>query len=229
MAFPLLPIIILGVTALTGVAVGAWFLIPEKLNGKKIAILGARASGKTRFFEYIATQELGDPNNYTQTKARQSVGNHYNVAKTIFQADGKEIEFNLVHSLDVAGGEVAYNEWKKVAKDANYLLYLIDAERLLNPNNSQDYSTTIKKDIETIDDIVRQSTYDKLAIVLTHCDKIEDYYRDYDNFYSKIKKNRIIAETTLKLGGTDKCKLIIGSLKDTKEAEILFKKVLEAL
>lgn len=219
-----LPLII-GGFALVGIL--GW-IFGSNLNGKTIAILGARASGKSRFFEYIATQKLSNSSHYSQTKYKQTVASKHNVEKAVFDKGGKNIEFDLVKSIDVAGGSVAYQDWKEVAKNADILLYLINAEKLLSINNS-DYKETIKKDISEIEKTVREKTYDKVVIVVTHCDKIQGYTTDFDSVYKRIERNGIIDESIIKLGGTKKCELIVGSLKDTKEAEKLLKSIAQSL
>lgn len=60
----------------------------------------------------------------------------------------------------------------------------------------------------------------------THADKQMDYSKDYAKFEKKVHKLALINTIILKFGGKENCKVVIGSLKNSKEAESLMKKVL---
>lgn len=196
----------------------------ERLNGKKIAILGAAASGKSRFFEFIATEKFTqDTTNYEQTRTRASIQSQYNVDKVEKKISGITVEFDLANSYDIGGTEYSYDAWKKVAKNADFLLYLIDSYRLFH--EKQQYHEIIKKDIAAIEEIVRGKNFDGLMIVANQMDKLSGSH----DWESRIINHMIVQESRLKLGGTNKCKLVMGSLKNEKSAETLLKNILETL
>lgn len=207
----------------------------ERLNGKKIAILGARESGKSRFFEFIATNKFAydtDPKHYEQTRSRESIKDKYHVNKMEKNISGISVEFDLANSYDIGGGQYSYGNWKEVAKNADFLLYLIDSDRLFY---SPQYHETIKKDIAAIEEIVhkrnsndednKHNQFDGLMIVANKMDKLSGS----DDWESRIINHPIIQESCLKLGGTKYCKLVMGSLKNEQSAEALLKNVLETL
>lgn len=114
--------------------------------------MGSRGSGKTRFFEYIKNKKFSN-DCYTQTKQRSRVSD----TKAKLKIDDIVVDFDLVNSFDIPGGEIGYNDWKNVAKDADYLLYLINYENFLVGDQWESYQETIIKDIQCIDDIVRKN------------------------------------------------------------------------
>lgn len=195
----------------------------ERLNGKKIGILGAAASGKSRFFEFIATEKFTqDTTHYEQTRSRASIQSKYNVDKVEKKISGIMVEFDLANSIDVGGQAISYGDWEKVAKNADFLLYLIDSYRLFH---EPQYHATIRKDIAAIEEIVRGKNFDGLMIVANQMDKLSGSH----DWESRIINHTIVQESRLKLGGTNKCKLVMGSLKNEKSAETLLKNVLETL
>lgn len=207
------------------VALGAFLSKDQqkRLDGKKIGILGAAASGKSRFFEFIATNKFAhNAAHYEQTRSRDSIQSQYNVDKVEKKISGITVEFDLANSIDVGGQEISYGDWKKVAKNADFLLYLIDSDRLFH---SPQYHETIKKDIAAIEEIVREKNFDGLMIVANKMDKLSGSH----DWESRIINHTIIQASRLKLGGTNKCKLVMGSLKNEQSAETLLKNVLETL
>lgn len=205
----------------------------ERLNGKKITILGARESGKSRFFEFIATNQFAhDTSHYEQTRKRVTIKDKYHVDKMEKNISGITVKFDLANSYDIGGGQNSYGDWEKVAKNANFLLYLIDSDRLFH---SPQYHETIKKDIAAIEEIVRKrnsndednkhNQFDGLMIVANQMDKLSGNH----DWESRIINHPIIQASRLKLGGTNYCKLVMGSLKNEQSAEALLKNVLETL
>lgn len=211
---------IIGIGSL--VALGAFLSEDQqkRLNGKKIGILGAAASGKSRFFEFIATEKFThDPTHYEQTRSRASIQSKYNVEKKISNIT---VEFDLANSIDVGGQAISYGDWRMVANDVDFLLYLIDSYRFLYTPN---YHEIIIRDIAAIEEIVRDKDFERLMIVINKMDKLSSDY-DWEELFTK---HPVIQESRLKLGGTSKCKLVMGSLKNEKSAETLLKNVLETL
>lgn len=209
------------------VALGAFLSKDQqkRLDGKKIGILGAAASGKSRFFEFIATNKFAYDTahlHYEQTQHRVKIQSQYNVDKVEKKISGITVEFDLANSYDIGGTEYSYDAWKNVAKNADFLLYLIDSYRLFH---EPQYHATIRKDIAAIEEIVRGKNFDGLMIVANQMDKLSGSH----DWESRIINHTIVQESRLKLGGTSKCKLVMGSLKNEKSAETLLKNVLETL
>ena len=203
----------------------------QKLNGKKIAILGARGSGKSRLFEFIATDKLGDVSQYNQTKSQESVGEKYDIKEEITKDfGGFSITFDLLHSYDVGGSEANYEVWKKGVANANFLLYLVNSQKLLaKTRESKEYHQTIKSDIQTIAEIARgNNQLENICIVATFFDKL-DYFDNANEVERCILKHPVILESQIRLGGMQKCKVQIGSLETKTKAEELFINILQTI
>ena len=202
----------------------------QKLNGKKIAILGARGSGKSRLFEFIATDELGDVSQYNQTKSQESVGKKYGIEEITKDFGGFSITFDLLHSYDVGGSEANYEVWKKGVANANFLLYLVNSQKLLaKTRESKEYHQTIKSDIQTIAEIARgNNQLENICIVATFFDKL-DYFDNANEVERCILNHPVILESQIRLGGMQKCKVQIGSLETKTKAEELFINILQTI
>jgi hypothetical protein len=97
-------------------------------GGKKIALLGQQATGKTRLLEYILESKLPDVNDYHATitnkrfnSSRDKLGNGHRV--------------RIKAGTDV-GGTAAHRDahWQKLCIDADVIGYLVRADVLLNSN-----------------------------------------------------------------------------------------------
>lgn len=204
----------------------------EKLDGKKIAILGARETGKSRFFEYIATEKLAtNVDDYEQTRTRENVAKKYSLSSPTVtrQIDGISITFDLAESIDVGGGANSYGDWQKVIQSADFLLYLVDLHQLVHDKT---YPDVIQHDIESIKKEVHKKNdtngFNKLVLVANKSDKVKTRTGnavDEDVFAN----HPAIQESVLRLGGTDKCKFVVGSLKDESTAKELLKNILNKI
>lgn len=219
-------VILAGGSAITMLKTGFFQEKWKKLNGQTIAILGTRASGKTRFFEFIATGKLNKTDKHEQTKTKEDIHKKFGIKRKTLKHHNTKITFNLANSVDVAGGDIAYQDWKHAVSQSHFLIYIIDVARLMNDDTCDDYKATIKKDIAQIDNLARQDNIQKSAIVASHCDKLPLYRQDPDTLYQNITKIGLIMEIQLALGGTQKCIVAMGCLENEEEANHLLTQVI---
>lgn len=202
----------------------------QHIDGKKIAILGARATGKSRFFEFIATGKLEQTIQHTPTKSKTPMNKKYQIPSVKRKFEDIEVEFDLVKSFDVGGSMQSYAVWKEVAQSADFLLYLIDAHRLFDDKNHDKvltYKSNIKHDIAEIENLVRkrdeERPFERLVIVVNQIDKLA---MNSDELEQRVFSSGLIKESQIQLGGANKCKLVTGSLKNEQTAEELLKQIL---
>lgn len=189
----------------------------KKADGKKVAILGRRETGKTRIFDLLTTNKIDTTKEYQQTRAKNII------SETHVKIADANIDFVMVDSIDVGGSERNYHDWLTQVKDANFILYLINAKDLIE--NKDGFSEKIDKDIQTIGEIVRDNKISKVFLVITHSDEVNEYIKDRDNFENKIENSSLILKSQLTLGGKNKVQLVIGSLDNTENGKTLLKQI----
>ena len=188
-----------------------------KADGKKIAILGRRETGKSRIFELLTTGKIDITKTYEQTRTFNAI------SETHVKIVDANIDFVMVNSADLGGSERSYSDWLKQAKDADFILYLINAKDLME--NKAGFKENIKKDMQMINEIVRNNEVSKVFLVTTHSDEVSLYKKDRDKFENKIENHSLVLESQLILGGKNKVQLLIGSLDSTENGKSLLKQI----
>lgn len=113
-------------TAIASVSVGRrWKDIITGLAGKRIAVIGASASGKTTLFTFLGMLHH-DSIKVTRTPSKTGIGG-------IQLRDGdKVVYFRCKSSRDMPGDEENRNlYWKQLIEESDSVLYLVHASRLL--------------------------------------------------------------------------------------------------
>jgi tRNA U34 5-carboxymethylaminomethyl modifying GTPase MnmE/TrmE len=173
------------------------------LKGKKIAVLGARFSGKTTLLTFLSKGETCGkyfPNSMT-----------FPVSPRRFAL--KDLQFNLKETKDVTGSEFLY-DWKKLHDESDFVIYLINAANLDKERILYD----LKKINEWRTDKECKS---KFLIVATHM--------DMDSAYMALKpqdrgefQDRFVSNLGRYLAPFKKQPLVIlGSLDNQKNTEDL--------
>ncbi len=113
-------------------------------NGKTIAIVGATASGKNSFYDCLL--EKDPPKEHIQTRGVEKV--HSFTVKRNIQGLAT-IELRCKRSVNV-GGEVdeRIRFWSEACNDADFIFYLVDMERLNNPDHHDTYHSRIGDDLK---------------------------------------------------------------------------------
>ncbi len=97
-----------------------WDSLILRLKGKKIAVLGARGSGKTTLLTFLSKGEL--PAETAQTIMASSVSAR--------RFSLKDLNLDLKETRDLPGGEEAFDDWKKLHDESDYVIYLIKSAGL---------------------------------------------------------------------------------------------------
>ena len=134
--------------------------------------------------------------------------------------DGASLKINT--SYDVGGGVISHLTWLEQIKESDYIFYLLDANKVLNSDRA--HISEIKKDMDAIQKAIVSDGSKKVFLIANKSDLHAQY--NTNGFEDKLISKPIIWETRLNLGGTNRCKLIIGSLSSTSEAKNLVKQFL---
>jgi hypothetical protein len=190
-----------------------WQGVVIRLAGKRIAILGARATGKTRLINFLQTKTVPLPGKEFPTSIEKVPG-------TVLDIGG--ISITLAPTEDVSGHESHYDEWKAIASGSAFIIYLFRAD-LLNENDSH-VKQRIKDDLT----IIRTWSQSRIVLVGTHTDKDKEFLRlsqAYDEQYriytDILTENDVIAEAISTAGGPAQCKVVSGSLMDANSTAVL--------
>lgn len=217
---PLLIGIGVGVAALIGTTVYFWDDIfdskddKKNWNGKRIAILGSREVGKSTLFYFLQNQEIDPNKKYEQTRSVRKID------EIDVNIDGALLRIST--SYDVGGGVSSHLTWLEQIEKSDYIFYLLDASKVLNSDKA--HISEIRKDMDAIQKAIANDSNKKVFLIANKSDLHQQY--NSNGFEDKLISKPIISETRLNLGGTNRCKLIIGSLSSTSEAKNLVKQFL---
>lgn len=224
-----LPILAWGAIALAGAVAGS-YAYNKWWDGKSIAVLGGRGTGKTTLLNYFDTKKITTAYEQTDTKQRYS-------GMTV-KMDG--LTLKVKEGYDVSGSSMNHGTWREQIDGADVVFYIVDISRVIGQGKDQYYIDNTKNDIEAIAKEVenRRIKVDKssnhkvkmhIIILATHADKCPEFHTDRQAFEKKVARSQVIGTAEIEFGGTDYCKVIIGSLKDTTEAEKLVKNILSSI
>ena len=107
-----------------------------RLDGKRIAVIGATASGKNSLIARLRGDKV--PTEHAQTRGSETVES-YNIK---FPVPGQgTVEFKALKSSNVGGEEDERDRyWADACRDADIVFYLVDVERIVS-----DRIATIKR------------------------------------------------------------------------------------
>lgn len=216
MPLPLLPIFIaLAVGAGAGGAVACnWDNITYALKGKKIAVLGARAVGKTTLLKYMEKGILIE--RYKQTLDKQEV------ERTRVKLG--DLDILLKKTNDVSGAKDAYGAWKKLFDESNLIFYIVRTDRLLKHD-----STTEKRaedDLRQIQSWIKECKSTKqFFIVGNHWDSDPEFKNltsdQMGDYVDRFRALPVVKKMTQLAGGAATVKVALGSLATEKDADTL--------
>ena len=190
-----------------------WQGIVVRLAGKRIAILGASAAGKTRFINFLQTKTVPPPGTENPTKLERVPGTSLDIGG---------ISIVLAPNEDVSGHDSHYVEWEDIVNNSVFIIYLFRADKL-NQNDTK-VIQRIKDDMLAI----RGWSKSRIVMVGTHTDKDSEFAhlsKGYDDQYrtytDKLTENQVIAEAISIAGGPKECKVVAGSMLDADLAAAL--------
>jgi GTPase SAR1 family protein len=114
-------IVIATLAALAGGTALNWNRVIIAVKGKKLAVLGARAVGKTHLLTFLRSGEI--PTEYKQTATAQKVPSE--------RRQLKDLELILKETLDLPGGQRHYREWKQLYRESDLVLYLFRVDKIV--------------------------------------------------------------------------------------------------
>ena len=169
-----------------------WDELNVLFKGKRLAILGAKATGKTTLHNFLTNGKLKGGTGIEQTKSHS------------FKL--KDLKFHIRKGKDITGSEDFVSDWTKIITDCNYTFYMIDSERVYK--NDFEYIKLIENHLSIIGcHYEKLSKKDKVNIVCAFSDKIADFTENKNKFEKTIKDRLGNA-----LNYVD-CQIFVGSLK----------------
>lgn len=215
-----LPVLAWGAIALVGAVAGGTYAYSKWWDGKSIAVLGGRGTGKTTLLNYFNTKKIATTYEQTDTKKRYS-------GMTV-KVDG--LTLKVKEGYDVGGSSMNHGTWREQIDNCDVVFYIVNISQVIGKNKNQQYIDNTLNDIRAIaDNVSNRKEKMHIIILATHADKCPEFYKDKQAFEKKVARSQVIETAEIAFGGTDYCKVIIGSLKDTTEAEKLVKNILSSI
>lgn len=197
---------------LGGVAI-SWYLA-RKLRRRKyrIAVLGARYSGKTTLINSWRGEWIRDQADPGRTQSPH----HY--AKTKLTTEGFRLTFTNL--TDVSGAIDAWPVWEDRIRESRYVLYLADA-RALSGSLSQVTGRNwqrLEDDAGMMGGWLAASRIELCLLVVTHIDEDDRLRQLGEDEYRELVTAQLDT-LILKLGGPRKVRVVVGSLKQLQDAQ----------
>ncbi|MCY3682337.1 MAG: hypothetical protein OXH16_13125 [Gemmatimonadetes bacterium] len=217
-----IPILIIVGAGLAGAGIGvAVDAIIKALKGKRLAVLGGLAVGKTVLINFLTKG----------TFSKKYKANRYTKKAEPNDFQLKDLKLRIKESKDVSGDDSQYGQWKDIVQKADIVLYLLRTDKLMEGDKCTE--ERVKRDIGLIGKWLKE--YPKkfpLFIIGTYCDLMtpdltmlpEDKRGAYEN---KIRGMPIFQEIALRSGGGRKVKFIFGSLKSQDTTESLVYEIID--
>lgn len=170
-----LPLIIPIVLIAGGLAavVGAFIF---SYKGKKIAILGAKSTGKTTLYNFLTEDDRKGGTGIENTKS-----NNFKL---------NDAKLKLKKFKDIAGSEDFVFLWKKLIEKSDYTFYMINGYKVLN--NDFEYLKTVRTHLSTIDR--HCSSFDKQNenfLIIVFLDMVNGFFSNRNHFEEEIRKKLV--------------------------------------
>jgi len=216
MPLPLIPIVIaLAVGGVTGGAIASnWENITYALQGKKIAVLGVRAVGKTTLLKYMEKGILIE--RYKQTLDKQEI------ERTRIKLG--DLDIRLQKTDDVSGDKAAYGVWKKLFEEADLVLYIVRTDMLLKHDSSTEKRS--EDDLRQVQGWIKECNSKKqFFIVGNHWNSDPDFKNltpdQMGDYVDRFRALPVVKKMTQLAGGAATVKVALGSLATEKDSDTL--------
>ena len=220
MALPLIPIIIAVAVGAAGGSVVAcnWDNILYAMKGKKIAVLGERAVGKTTLLKYMEKGILIE--RYKQTLDK----------KEIERIKLGDLDIYLQKTDDVPGSKDAYGVWKNIFNSSDLILYIVRTNELLNFNPTTE--KRCQEDLGQIHGWIKESKAKKqFFIVGNHWSSDPEFQKltpdTMGNYVDRFRELPVVKKMTQLAGGSATVKVALGSLATERDADYLITRIFE--
>lgn len=186
----IIPLITVLTTAI--LTVTFWEKIVIFFKGKRLAILGAKSTGKTTLYNFLTNGQLKGGTGIEETKA-----NNFKL---------EDLNFHIKAGLDITGSEDFVNVWEDIIKNSDYTFYMVDSSRVFN--SEIPYIQLIEKQLSLIGELYKTAKReDKVNIVCVFSDKVDGFINNKEEFEKSVKSSLRQAFNHVD------CYIFVGSLK----------------
>jgi len=204
-----------------GVAAGsayAWWQLRRR--DYRIAVLGARESGKTTLINSWRGKWADGA--YQPTQASELI------EKQKYTAEGFRLRF--LDLEDMSGDLDGWPNWENRAKESRYVLYLVDARALAGQfaRNYRKNWRRLEDDAGLIADWMEQGKAELCLMVVTHTDQDPRLRKLGQNAYQEAIVSQL-DPLMLKIGGPRTVHIVVGSLKTLPAAQKLTSLIMERI
>lgn len=197
------------------------YSLAQTLKGKRFAVLGPAAAGKTTMINFLRTGEV--TLHYEETEAPTKLKGR--------KIKLKEYELKIDDIIDVPGDKDFHSDWKRQVSIADVVCYIFDASRFVKGESS--YIDLVTSEMRHVSewrrDRAKEYSAVRFFVIGTHLDLVLDY-RDADqseksSYVSAIWKTPNF-EKLSRIGGGSAARCLLGSLSDQIGCEQLVGRVI---
>jgi GTPase SAR1 family protein len=187
-----------------------------------LVVLGPEAVGKTTLLN--SWRGIWDEGRkHRPTQAMRPVGT------ARLKAGGQRLM--LPDLQDVSGRKTSYTVWETQARQAQVIVYLVNAEHLYKYEQAGGFTKEwgrIQDDAGQIGRWLREGNADRCIVVVTHCDTDPRFVDLDERRYLDCVESQL-ANTVARLGGEGKVRIVTGCLDTRENAERLTDRLAEQL
>ncbi len=157
--------------------------------GKRIAMLGLKAAGKSQFLKSLGCKEANPG-----VRSQKEKYNWFKVSypdKVVYIKAG----------YDIGGGlEIFKQSFNKRIKDSDWVFFIIDIDKYLNDGideeSHESYQYQVNERLDYINKNVSNRYFDKIAIVLTHADMMSQASSELINTFQRLTREKTYSVLT---------------------------------
>lgn len=170
--------------------------------------------GKTHLIRFLSDGTI--PEKYLQTmKPENKSGRRFKLS---------DLDLKIKDLRDTPGHDRVYSDWEQEVSKADVVLYLLRVDWL--KSGKKDTENRVRKDLKIIRDWLNlRKPIPKVFIIGTHCDKDPEYPGDDPSslgpYIEKFLKLKIMWDSVTQAGGSDRVRVVVGSMKDAPNTERL--------
>ncbi len=203
-------------------AISAYRLWKLRRKSYRLAVLGARYSGKTTLINSWRGKWIADEYDPGRTQAPQRY------EKTKLTTEGFRLKF--INLEDISGAINAWPVWEDRTKESRYVLYLVDARALsgyLDNAEGRNWQR-LEDDVGQIAAWMNEGQAELCIMVVTHTDQDDRLEKLGQEEYEESVTDQL-DPLMLKLGGPRKVRTVIGSLKTLHAAENVTSRIMNQI